>query len=269
MTIAIIAIVLLVILALWAFLIAPNPRCRRALIWKGTFFAHRGLHTDEISENSLAAFENACKNGYGMELDVQFTKDKKLVVFHDDDLQRMTGVPGLVRDKTFEEIRQLSLVTDGAEIPTFEEMLSLVDSRQPLCVEIKTCPNIGELTRATVEALRKYEGPYVVESFNPLCLRCLRRISPDIIRGQLVTTYQDNLKSSGNVLSFALSCLLLNFLGRPDFIACEDSMHNGLTIKIQKGIFKTPMAAWTITDAENARALAAKGEMPIFEKCRP
>lgn len=269
MTVAIIAAALVIIAAIWLFLIFPNPRLSRARAWNGTKFAHRGLHSADCAENSLKAFRRACEAGYGMELDVQFTADKRLVVFHDDDALRMTGVEGRIREKSFEEIRNMKLVTDGSSIPTFEEMLREVAGRQPLCIEIKTCPNIGELTRATVEALKDYDGPYVIESFNPLCLMHLRRIAPEIIRGQLVTNYKDNCAANGKPLSFVLTNLLLNFLARPDFVAYADSMRNSLAIRLQRSLFKTNLATWTITDEASARSLSEKGEMPIFENCRP
>ena len=54
-------------------------------------YAHRGLHGNGIPENSLAAFELACQKGYGIELDVQLSRDGEVMVFHDYSLERMTG----------------------------------------------------------------------------------------------------------------------------------------------------------------------------------
>ena len=60
-------------------------------------------HTAGSSENSLPAFAAAAKNGYGIELDVQFTADRRLVVFHDDTLDRMTPAKGFVHDMPWAE----------------------------------------------------------------------------------------------------------------------------------------------------------------------
>ena len=76
----------------------------------GRNFAHRGLHTEDksVPENSLEAFRQARDAGYGIELDVQLSKDGELVVFHDDTLDRVCGVEGRVDEKDCAELRELS-----------------------------------------------------------------------------------------------------------------------------------------------------------------
>ena len=66
---------------------------------EGFRYAHRGLHGPGVPENSLAAFRRAAEAGYGAELDVHLTRDGRLVVIHDGDLERMCGVPGRVAEK--------------------------------------------------------------------------------------------------------------------------------------------------------------------------
>ena len=83
---SLILLILCCILLLILFLIAPSPSRNRADGWRGTPFAHRGLHDDTRAENSLSAFEAACRAGYGIELDVRYSKDGQLIVFHDDTL---------------------------------------------------------------------------------------------------------------------------------------------------------------------------------------
>ncbi len=73
--------------------------------------AHRGLwRTGAGPENSLAAFEAACRAGYGVELDVRLTADGEAVVFHDDALERMTASSGLVEERTADELAALRLL---------------------------------------------------------------------------------------------------------------------------------------------------------------
>ena len=76
-------------------------------------FAHRGLHGGEMPENSMAAFLAAVGHGYGIETDVRFTKDKRLILFHDDSLLRMTGDGRQVLDCTYAELSTLPLISDG------------------------------------------------------------------------------------------------------------------------------------------------------------
>lgn len=70
---------------------------------------HRGVPTDH-QENTLAGFQQAIALGLdGVELDVFLTKDQKLVVFHDLDTERLTGVSGTITEMTWAEIQQLEI----------------------------------------------------------------------------------------------------------------------------------------------------------------
>lgn len=260
----VIAAIVAVLVVGWLFLCAPSGKRRRTDKYAGVMFAHRGLHCENVSENSLAAFERTCEHGYGIELDVQFTKDKQIVVFHDDNAVRMTGRDALIRNLTLEEVRALKLKDDDSGIPTFAEVLAAVNGRVPLLVEIKTCPGVKELTRATVDMLREYKGDYIVESFNPICVAELRKYAPEIIRGQLVTGRKDYKDQSG-VVAFLLSQLMLNVIARPDFIAYNAKAPVTAGMQLQKKLFRTPLAAWTITNAVQVVQLSKDGIMPIFE----
>ena len=261
-------IILILIALLILFILAPSRKCRRADPWRGTAFAHRGLHGGEIPENSLEAFDAACRAGFGIELDVQLSKDGCVVVFHDDTLVRMTGDPRRVDETDLSDLRALRL--DGkAQIPTFEEVLARVAGRVPLLVEIKNGKRNAELCEKTVALLKKYDGAYVTESFNPLILRWLKKNAPEIIRGQLVGPKKDYLESDFSLwLAAALSTLSLNFLARPDFVAYDVSLRFAAP-RIQRALFRTPMAAWTVRDEATFRACKDRGEMPIFEGFLP
>ena len=115
--------------------------------------------TSPRRENSLPAFEAAAKAGYGIELDVQFTSDRQLVVFHDDTLDRMTGVHGWVRDYPWQQVGALPLAGTGyhppAVLPTCWTRWA---GRVPLIVEIKsrreyTGAYLDALCRAVLDAL--------------------------------------------------------------------------------------------------------------------
>ena len=101
-----IVILVLVAAALWAYLVWPSSVRSRADKWRGTSFAHRGLHADGIPENTLSAFGKAVEGGYGMELDVRYTKDKKIVVCHDDDLKRVMGIEKKISELTLAQLRE-------------------------------------------------------------------------------------------------------------------------------------------------------------------
>ena len=80
--------------ALWLMLLIPRRNFPGWEKLSAFHYAHRGLHSESIPENSLAAFRNAREKGYGVELDVQPSSDGVAMVFHDKDLERMCGVKG-------------------------------------------------------------------------------------------------------------------------------------------------------------------------------
>ena len=266
MMIALIAI--LGLLFLWIFLIAPSFKRGRAKKWQGTAFAHRGLHGNGVPENSMAAFENAVCAGFGIELDVRLTRDGKLVVFHDDDLKRMTGDERMVEDVDFDALRNLAL-PDGSQIPTFAQVLQCVNGRVPLLVEIKNGRRNAELCERTMQHLRAYSGAYIVESFNPLILLWLRRNADDVIRGQLVSVKEDYMPAYPCAVAIMIASLGLNLLSRPDFVAYNVSEKSFAAPRIQRKLFKTPLAAWTVKDEDTYEKLISRGEMPIFEGFTP
>ena len=107
----ILTVVILLVLVVALFLVHPSRR-RDTRKFEKRLFAHRGYYDNDrgIPENSLAAFHRARAHGYGVELDVQLTKDGEAVVFHDDDLNRMCGSDGHVYDFTLARLRQFRLL---------------------------------------------------------------------------------------------------------------------------------------------------------------
>lgn len=84
-----------------------------------------------MPENSLPAFRAAAEAGYAVEMDVHLTADDRLVVFHDDTLERMCGVQGVIDDFTLAELRALRLGKTECVIPTFAEALEALGGRVP------------------------------------------------------------------------------------------------------------------------------------------
>ena len=108
----ILLIVVAALCALVLFFVAPAAgRKELRTPFAGRNFAHRGYFGKDQRppENSLPAFAAAVQNGYGMEMDVQFSSDRKLLVFHDDTLTRMTGTKGWVRDYPYDQIYRMPL----------------------------------------------------------------------------------------------------------------------------------------------------------------
>ncbi len=159
--------------------------------------AHRALH--DISrgrpENSRAAIRAAIAAGYGIEIDLQLSSDGCPMVFHDDDLDRLTAETGPVRARSRADLRQIPLKGgDGEGIPDLAEVLELVAGQVPLLIEIKDQDgqmgrNIGALEAATVAVLEGYRGDLALMSFNPHSVAELARLAPQIARGIVTSAY--------------------------------------------------------------------------------
>ena len=245
--------ILFVAFILVMFLIAParvSEELRRR--FTGCRFAHRGLHSKDkaVPENSLAAFRLAVENGYGIELDIRFTKDKQLVVFHDDTLLRMCGTDRRVDEYTYEELQAFRLLDSTEQIPLFSEVLSLVDGQVPLLVELKTGPKNALLCSHAYTMLQQYHGPYCIESFHPMIVCWFKKNAPQILRGQLSAPSQAFEGTLSRVSSFLLSHLLTNFLARPHFIAYHKGKAPFPVSLCQK--LGAMRAVWTLRDEDYA-----------------
>ena len=259
MEIALIVIgaVLILLLALWIFAIAPG-RSKTVRAYTSARYAHRGLHSEGVAENSITAFRLAVERGFGIELDVRLSKDKQLVVFHDDTLDRVCGVSGRVDAFTAEELGKMSLPGTEDGIPLFDEVLDLVSGRVPLLVEIKEDAGNSEVSRLASERLSTYTGDYIVESFNPLSLRTVRERLPHVDRGILSHRYLA-YKPYRKPLYFLLQCLLLNLLCRPTFVAYDYRHFRNPSFFILTRIFRTAAFAWTVRSKEDEAAARRHG----------
>ncbi len=174
------------LLALPPLLLAPGraPKGKRAP-FAGRNFAHRGLYTADqrVPENSLAAFQLAAEAGYGMELDVQLSRDGEVVVFHDETLDRICFVPGRVDELDSAVLCRLPLCGTEETLPRLREVLDLVAGRTPLIVELKTGRRRRELCEKTLKLLRDYPGAACVESFDPRIVAWFRFHAPGLPNG--------------------------------------------------------------------------------------
>ncbi len=228
-------------------------------------YAHRGLHSDTIPENSLAAFEAACCAGFGIELDIQLSRDGEVMVFHDYTLIRMTGKEGKLCDFTAEELQKLSLGGTEQTIPTFSEVLALVNGRVPLLVELKGEDLNADLCPKAAALLKEYRGDYCIESFNPLLLRAMRKELPEAYYGQLYTNVCKD-KKKVTLLNILLTLMAFNFLAKPDFIAYNTLYCDSLPVKLTTKLYTAERFVWTVRDKDTLKTAHDKGEHPIFER---
>ena len=261
-----------VIPSIYLGMIKPGKRKTRLMKRLKHFdYAHRGLHDNKESypENSMAAFKRAVERGYGIELDVHLTKDKQLIVFHDDTLTRMCGIDKEVCDCTANELTSLHLLETNETIPYFKDVLQLVNGQVPLIVEVKVeHDNFNELCAAVDDMLESYTGDYCIESFHPLAVLWYKKNNSEVIRGQLSCSYKKPDKKRSPLYTF-LAYLGMNFLTKPDFIAYSQKDLNNLSFILNHKYFKAMTFIWTVRELDDLKKLKEQGHTIIFENFEP
>lgn len=261
---------LMALFLLWMYAIAPRMDERFQLSELGEFdYAHRGLHNHDngIIENTLEAFQLAAESGYGVELDLQLTKDGQVVVYHDKDLDRLCNDKRLVRELTTDELRGYTLLDSDQKIPTFKEALQAVEARVPIIIEIKAYNAPEEICPLVWETLKDYDGLYCIESFHPQVIQWFKENQPQVIRGQLMNARLNG--SSSQFELFVRQNLCSNFLSRPDFTAYDCRARQTPAMWVAKNLFGMPEISWTVRDEDTYRKLKDENCVIIFEGFLP
>lgn len=266
-------IFILFIIALYLFAIMPKVINKVDFTpFKGRHYAHRGFHGDKnISpENSMAAFKLAVDNDYGIEFDIQLSKDNIPVVFHDEGLKRVCGIDKNVNDYNYQELKEISLFGSQERIPHLKDVLNLVDGKVPLIVELKGETSDTSIAGYVAPYLDDYKGVYCIESFNPFILLWFKKNKPNIVRGQLTTQFKDKGKAFKiKVRDFILENLMLNFLTKPDFIAYNHLDPDSLAFSICKNLYRSFTVAYTIQSNEDLKSNLNRFDLFIFDKFTP
>ncbi|MBQ6003442.1 MAG: glycerophosphodiester phosphodiesterase [Clostridia bacterium] len=259
-------IVLALIIISLLFLLCLQTSGRKTSAMEGLMIAHRGLHDDIIPENSLAAFRAAAEKGYGLELDIRLNKEGKVIVFHDDNLKRVTGVDKKTAEADRDDMQNLRLKGTSERIPYFREVLDQIDGRVPILVEFKPGKNMEELCRKAEELLGDYKGEYFIQSFDPRVLIWYRKNRPDILRGQLSEFFHIHGTKIPRITEFILRNLLFGFLSRPDFIAYNlEDIKRALGLRLCMKIYHPKLLLWVIRNGSQLEQAKSLGALPIFE----
>ena len=224
-----------------------------------TYIAHRGLYSDVIPENSISAFTAAIKQKMPIELDLQITKDNQIVVFHDKNLKRMTGVDKNLSKCTYAEISNLKLGNSTENIPLFKDVLKLVNGKVFLDIEIKHYGRMRKIVKLVSELMHNYQGDYTIKSFNPLIPYYYKKKNPQCNCGVLV----------GNITKpkFVKNILLnLNYLivYKPDFVAYNiKEINEDIIRKLNK--YNIPLHLFTINNWEDFQKYSKLSDTLIIE----
>lgn len=239
--------------------------------------AHRGLHDRGrgIIENTASAFAAAIERGYAIECDVQLSRDGIPMIFHDDDLDRLTGVAGPVGARTMAELASYTLLDSAAgDTPQrFSEFLAQINGRVLLQIELKQQPDKSStevLAQTVMDALRGYRGPVTLESFDPKLITEVKKRGATMPVGIVTYAYDEpewdqHLPDS---TKFMLRHLLHWPVSRFDFISCRDKSLDLPAVKLFRSL-GMPVCAWTIKSPAAALAVLGKADQIVFEGFDP
>ena len=206
-------------------------------------YAHRGLFDNKrIVENTINAFKKALIENLNIELDIRTTKDNKIIVFHDSNIERLTGINRLVKDMTYDELSKVNLLNTTDKIPLLEDVLKLVNNRVTLLIELKENFN-SNILKEFNKLLLDYNGKVLLQSFNALILEkmaltSLKRYKMGIL---LTNDYNGFKRSLYDVFTY-------KYLIKQKYISFISSPKE-LVLKI-KNISNKELFIWTIKTKE-------------------
>jgi len=183
--------------------------------------AHRGLYDEAkgAPENSLAAFRRAVSHGIPFEFDVQYTADRCPIVWHNAIVQLPNGINSHVGELRSSDLMKLRLGDTQETIPTLAQVLELVSGKVPIVVDVRrwSFDRHGAFEHAIASQLRTYSGPAALQSFDPLAVWRLKRLTS----GRPVGQASGELRSTNAVVAAVGRVMPTNLVTCPDFISYE------------------------------------------------
>jgi glycerophosphoryl diester phosphodiesterase len=235
--------------------------------------AHRGLHNLRKGriENTAPAFEAAIAKDYGIECDLQAAEDGTPMVFHDETLERLVGLPAKIATWSVASLGRLRYKGQDERILKFTEFLDLVDGRTPILVEVKRNrrPSPGSFLQKIARIAGTYRGPLALMSFNPEIVTALAELAPRIPRGPVAGTHQMRpgwwMTPSREAKVAAVGRLLGRAPTSAAFYAVDVKMLHAAWTWRGRAAPDLPLFSWTIRSARERTAAAKWADAPIFE----
>jgi glycerophosphoryl diester phosphodiesterase len=239
--------------------------------------AHRGLHDGKtVIENTPCAFAAAMASEYGIECDLQVSSDGEAMVYHDDDLGRLTEGTARLDAMTAAELKHVRYKASPDRIMTLGELCDLVRGRSTLLIELKSQYDADRrLVRRAAAVLSGYGGPVAVMSFDPAQMSAFGQAAPALVRG-LVAERRPR-RSSATCSSaaawmiakraFAYGAQVLRM--QPQFIAYSVTDLPSTMTSFAGNILRLPILAWTVRTAMERQTALRHADQIIFEGFRP
>jgi glycerophosphoryl diester phosphodiesterase len=214
--------------------------------------AHRGYfdNAGTFPENSVGAIMEAVSKGFAAELDVMLSSDGEVMVFHDESLERMCSVRRDFSEMRSLELQGTRLCQSGESIPTLARVLSFVQGRRPLIIELKSfnrqgADTNGRLERKVVELLSTYNGPVALKSFNPFTVTELLGLRTGADR-------------------WPVGFISCNHRKDPDFAFLSPDEAEGLS-KLREGVAPDcDFISYNINDLTEEISLKVRARMPLM-----
>jgi glycerophosphoryl diester phosphodiesterase len=241
--------------------------------------AHRGLHdaAKGVAENSLGAARAAIARDYAIECDVRLSADGEAMVFHDEELDRLTAAAGPLADRTARELSALALGGSSDTILTLKSLLDAVSGRVALVVEIKSRFD-GDLRLAhRVGALAAdYLGPIALKSFDPDPIAFLRANAKNLNLGATplgIVAEAHYGEDHWPELSRAQRVELTHFLHyertSPEFLSFNIEAYPHAAPALFRQALKLPVVGWTARTPDAAAAALKWADQIVFEGFSP
>ena len=152
---------------------------------KRSLIAHRGLHNSQIPENTLPSFVKCVDKNYIIELDIHILSDNTIVVYHDHNLKKLTGVNKVIETLTYAQLSQIK-ISKKYTIPTLKQVMHIVNGKVPLLIEVKDVDNNSKFEEELVKILDSYKGEFAIQSTNPFVIDWFYKNRKDYVIGLIV-----------------------------------------------------------------------------------
>ncbi|TWG59506.1 glycerophosphodiester phosphodiesterase [Aminobacter sp. J44] len=220
--------------------------------------AHRGYHDMNKTrwENTLSAARAAIERNYAIECDVHLSSDGVPVVFHDSELERLTGQKGFIYEKTAAEMAAMKIGGTNDHAPTLRELLDVIDGRVPLVIELKGIEGKDNgLVKAVASVLSGYKGQAAIMSFDHWLVRRFAEDAPGI-PGGLTAEGKGirDLELHFSMLAHPISFVSFSVSDLPNPFIC-----------FVREKLAMPVITWTVRDQQARDTTARYADQVTFE----
>jgi glycerophosphoryl diester phosphodiesterase len=236
--------------------------------------AHRGLHdtTRGLIENTAGAVRAAIAGNYGIEVDVQISRDGEAMVHHDDVLGRLTEGEGRLDQFTAAELKRVAFRGSDEHMMTLGELCDLVAGRVTMLVELKSrFDGDTRLPLRVATVLDGYRGPVAPMSFDPQQLTELRQKTPRLFRGIVAAKYRPHpyWDLMPAWMRYGMGYLLTGVAARPQFVAYAVADLPAPAPLAARHVFGLPLLTWAVRTEAERQVAGRWADQMIFEGFLP